>query len=274
MNVFLCSQFKHVFHVAWDSSTFSWTFLSPPLHQPFNSARRSRSNAVPKEIRSSWYCPLTCPYLGTCFWLFISVIECGAFSLSCVKFYGAHCVCLHPTRWCVNGSLVYEWPAGGQLRCLGPSSFVPFFLTSKANLTPLQWVTTYTESCFPHRRALIKSHRRLEKVSMGLPQQNSKCWKVMQAVCFGKRIVASQSEKGMLGNICVNLVTYKVPTLLASGQPTSAGPALKTRNLWEQLEWQKEPRLLNLVDLCILTAMQVFWPWARPLILWSSNSLS
>lgn len=154
------------------------------------------------------------------------------------------------------GSLVYEWPTGGQLRCLGSSSFVPFFLTSRANLTPLQWITTYTESCFPHRRALIKSHRRLEKVSMGVPQQNSKCWKVMQAVCFGKRIVASQSEKGILGNICVNLVTYKVPTLLASGQPTSAGPTLKTRNLWEQLEWQKEPRLLNLVDLCILTTMQ------------------
>lgn len=154
------------------------------------------------------------------------------------------------------GSLVYEWPTGGQLRCLGSSSFVPFFLMSRANLTPLQWITTYTESCFPHRRALIKSHRRLEKVSMGVPQQNSKCWKVMQAVCFGKRIVASQSEKGILGNICVNLVTYKVPTLLASGQPTSAGPALKTRNLWEQLEWQKEPRLLNLVDLCILTTMQ------------------
>lgn len=80
----------------------------------------------------------------------------------------------------------------------------------------------------------------------------------MQAVCFGKRIVASQGEKGILGNICVNLVTYKVPTLLASGEPT-AGPALKTRNLWEQLEWQKEPRLLNLVDLGILTAMQVLW---------------
>lgn len=52
------------------------------------------------------------------------------------------------------GGFVYEWPVGGQLRCLGSSSFVPFFLTSKANLMPLQWITTYTESCFPHKRVL------------------------------------------------------------------------------------------------------------------------
>lgn len=92
--------------------------------------------------------------------LLFAVLECRVHTVY-VFILALCCVCVN--RKFYQGKFVsYFFPPS--FRCLNKwAAQVPWILP-KTNLTPLKWIMIYMESCFPHRRPLIRSWRRRRKM--------------------------------------------------------------------------------------------------------------